>query len=60
MAFITAILLVIGNLLTKPRLPTKKERAPEDNAVMKLILKDFPYWLSVWGYVVLRQLHRLT
>ncbi|KAJ7829436.1 MFS general substrate transporter [Mycena olivaceomarginata] len=48
-AFITAILLVIGNLLTKPRLPTKKERAPEDNAVMKLILKDFPYWLSVWG-----------
>ncbi|KAJ7337448.1 MFS general substrate transporter [Mycena albidolilacea] len=48
-AFITAILLVIGNLLTKPRLPTKKERAPEDNAAMKLILKDFPYWLSVWG-----------
>ncbi|KAF7343387.1 MFS general substrate transporter [Mycena venus] len=48
-AFITALLLVIGNLLTKPRLPTKKERAPEDNAVLKLILKDFPYWLSVWG-----------
>ncbi|KAJ7151404.1 MFS general substrate transporter [Mycena crocata] len=48
-AFITAILLIIGNLLTKPRLPTKKERAPEDNAVLKLILKDFPYWLSVWG-----------
>ncbi|KAJ7721053.1 MFS general substrate transporter [Mycena metata] len=48
-AFITAILLVIGNLLTKPRLPTKKQRAPEDNAVLKLILKDFPYWLSVWG-----------
>ncbi|KAJ7672542.1 MFS general substrate transporter [Mycena polygramma] len=48
-AFITAILLVIGNLLTRPRLPTKKERAPEDNAVLKLILKDFPYWLSVWG-----------
>ncbi|KAJ7130312.1 MFS general substrate transporter [Mycena epipterygia] len=48
-AFITAILLVIGNLLTKPRLPTKKERAPEDNAVLKLILKDFPYWLSVGG-----------
>ncbi|KAJ7720846.1 hypothetical protein B0H16DRAFT_1699893, partial [Mycena metata] len=34
-----AILLVIGNLLTKPRLPTKKQRAPEDNAVLKLILK---------------------
>ncbi|KAJ7253014.1 MFS general substrate transporter [Mycena haematopus] len=48
-AFITTILLVIGNLLTKPRLPTKKQRAPEDNAVLKLILKDFPYWLSVCG-----------
>ncbi|KAJ7764585.1 MFS general substrate transporter [Mycena maculata] len=48
-AFMTAILLFIGNLLTRPRLPTKKERAPEDNAVLKLILKDFPYWLSVWG-----------
>ncbi|KAJ6590948.1 MFS general substrate transporter [Mycena vulgaris] len=48
-AFITAILLVIGNLLTRPRLPTKKQRAPEDNAVLRLILKDFPYWLSVWG-----------
>ncbi|KAJ7481463.1 MFS general substrate transporter [Mycena latifolia] len=48
-AFVTATLLVIGNLLTKPRLPTKKERAPEANAVLKLILKDFPYWLSVWG-----------
>ncbi|KAJ6613633.1 MFS general substrate transporter [Mycena sp. CBHHK59/15] len=48
-AFITAVLLVIGNILTKPRLPTKKQRAPEDNAVLKLILKDFPYWLSVLG-----------
>ncbi|KAJ7201076.1 MFS general substrate transporter [Mycena pura] len=48
-AFITATLLVIGNLLTKPRLPTKKERSPEDNAVWRLILKDFPYWLSVGG-----------
>ncbi|KAJ7507153.1 MFS general substrate transporter [Mycena galericulata] len=48
-AFITAILLLIGNLLTRPRLPTKKQRAPEDNAVLKLIMKDFPYWLSVWG-----------
>ncbi|KAK7042500.1 MFS general substrate transporter [Favolaschia claudopus] len=48
-AFITTILLIIGNLLTKPRLPTRKQRAPEDNAVLKLILKDFPYWLSVLG-----------
>ncbi|KAJ7704450.1 MFS general substrate transporter [Mycena rosella] len=48
-AFITAVLLVIGNLLTKPRLPTKKQRAPEENAVLKLILKDGPYWLSVAG-----------
>ncbi|KAJ7628344.1 MFS general substrate transporter [Roridomyces roridus] len=48
-AFITAILLIIGNLLTRPRLPTRKERAPEDNAVLQLILRDFPYWLSVWG-----------
>ncbi|KAJ7069913.1 MFS general substrate transporter [Mycena amicta] len=48
-AFITGTLLVIGNLLTKPRLPTKKERAPEDNMITKLILSDFPYWLSVCG-----------
>ncbi|KAF7319578.1 MFS general substrate transporter [Mycena chlorophos] len=48
-AFITGGLLVIGNILTKPRLPTKKQRAPEDNMVMKLILTDFPYWLSVAG-----------
>ncbi|KAJ7084045.1 MFS general substrate transporter [Mycena belliarum] len=48
-AFIAAILLLIGNLLSKPRLPTKKERAPEHNAVLRLILKDVPYWLSVWG-----------
>ncbi|KAJ7291307.1 MFS general substrate transporter [Mycena rebaudengoi] len=48
-AFVATILLLIGNILTRPRLPTKKERAPEDNAVLKLILKDFPYWLSVFG-----------
>ncbi|KAF7329682.1 MFS general substrate transporter [Mycena kentingensis (nom. inval.)] len=48
-SFITFALLVVGNLLTKPRLPTKKQRAPEDNMVMKAILTDGPYWLSVCG-----------
>ncbi|KAL0959327.1 hypothetical protein HGRIS_014588 [Hohenbuehelia grisea] len=48
-AFLTLGLLVIGNILMRPRLPTKKQRDPSENAVLMNIMKDKVYWISVAG-----------
>jgi len=46
-AFLMTGLLLISNILMKPRLPMKKHRAPGESLDFRSIITDWPYWICV-------------
>ncbi|EIM80934.1 MFS general substrate transporter [Stereum hirsutum FP-91666 SS1] len=48
-AFLSLGLLIIANLIMKPRLPLKKDRSPDTVVPLKSILTDVAYLISVFG-----------